>query len=74
MLTSLEVAASDVRFAPKLADACFEDRHSFCTSVPPGSARVLGCLQEKCATALPLTPVKVPGPHASPLDAPWAWT
>ncbi len=48
---SLEKATSDVRFAPKLSDACFEDRHNFCSSVPPGSARVLGCLQEKCDPA-----------------------
>ena len=69
VLTSLEVAASDVRFAPKLADACFEDRHSFCSSVPPGSARVLGCLQEKCATALLLTPANILAPHVSPFNA-----
>ena len=74
VLTSLEVAASDVRFAPKLADACFEDRHSFCSSVPPGSARVLGCLQEKCAAALLLIPANIFAPHASPFNAQGAST
>mmetsp|Transcript_18814 Transcript_18814/g.52452 ORF Transcript_18814/g.52452 Transcript_18814/m.52452 type:complete len:892 (-) Transcript_18814:83-2758(-) len=42
----IEEASSDVRLNVPLADACFEDRENFCSDVPPGSARVIRCLQD----------------------------
>ena len=45
----MEYASSDIRFDVPLAEACFEDRQEFCGSVPPGSARVIRCLQDRCA-------------------------
>ncbi len=47
----MEYASSDIRFDVPLAEACFEDRQEFCGSVPPGSARVIRCLQDRCARA-----------------------
>jgi hypothetical protein len=44
----MEYASSDIRFDVPLADACFEDRQEFCANVPPGSARVIRCLQDRC--------------------------
>ena len=44
----MEYASSDIRFDVPLAEACFEDRQEFCASVPPGSARVIRCLQDRC--------------------------
>ena len=43
----MEYASSDIRFDVPLADACFEDRESFCSTVQPGSARVIRCLQSR---------------------------
>ncbi len=40
-----ELAAEDIRFNTGLADACYEDRQRLCANVPPGSARVIRCLQ-----------------------------
>ena len=45
VLKIMEYASSDIRFDVPLAEACFEDRQDFCQSVPPGSARVIRCLQ-----------------------------
>lgn len=45
----MEYAASDIRFDVPLADACYEDRQDFCSGVPPGSARVIRCLQDRSA-------------------------
>jgi hypothetical protein len=45
----MEYASSDIRFDVPLAEACFEDRQEFCANVPPGSARVIRCLQDRCA-------------------------
>ncbi|KAF8068300.1 hypothetical protein HT031_001987 [Scenedesmus sp. PABB004] len=39
-----KLAAQDIRFDVPLADACHEDRKTFCANVPPGSARVIRCL------------------------------
>lgn len=41
-----ELAASDIRFDIPLAEACYDDRRQFCSGVPPGSARVIRCLQD----------------------------
>ncbi len=41
----LELAAQDIRFDVPLADACQTDRKTLCANVPPGSARVIRCLQ-----------------------------
>ena len=41
----MELASSDIRFDVPLADACYEDRRSYCAAVPPGSARVVRCLE-----------------------------
>eukprot|EP00878_Enallax_costatus_P015261 GHUV01015979.1.p1 GENE.GHUV01015979.1~~GHUV01015979.1.p1 ORF type:complete len:801 (+),score=251.73 GHUV01015979.1:135-2405(+) len=41
----VELAAQDIRFDVPLADACYEDRQKLCANVPPGSARVIRCLQ-----------------------------
>ncbi|KAI8475756.1 MAG: hypothetical protein J3K34DRAFT_453290 [Monoraphidium minutum] len=38
--------ARDIRFDDVLADACQEDRKTYCNDVQPGSARVIRCLQE----------------------------
>ena len=46
----MEYAASDIRFDVPLADACYEDRQDFCAGVPPGSARVIRCLQDRCGS------------------------
>ncbi|CAK0736969.1 hypothetical protein CVIRNUC_000833 [Coccomyxa viridis] len=43
----MEYASSDIRFDVPLAEACFEDRQEFCANVPPGSARVIRCLQDR---------------------------
>ena len=43
----MEYASSDIRFDVPLADACYEDRQEFCANVPPGSARVIRCLQDR---------------------------
>ncbi|KAK9857617.1 hypothetical protein WJX84_000703, partial [Apatococcus fuscideae] len=40
-------AAQDIRMDEPLADACFEDRQKLCEDEPPGSARVIRCLQSK---------------------------
>ena len=48
----MEYASSDIRFDVPLAEACFDDRQDFCSGVPPGSARVIRCLQDKCARSL----------------------
>jgi len=40
-----ELAAEDIRFDVPLAEACQVDRQTLCGSVPPGSARVIRCLQ-----------------------------
>lgn len=45
----MEYASSDIRFDVPLAEACSEDRQEFCANVPPGSARVIRCLQDRCA-------------------------
>ena len=45
----MEFASSDIRFDVPLAEACSEDRQEFCANVPPGSARVIRCLQDRCA-------------------------
>ena len=45
----MEYASSDIRFDVPLAEACFEDRQEFCANVPPGSARVIRCLQDRHA-------------------------
>ncbi len=42
-----ELAASDIRFDIPLAEACYNDRRQFCSGVPPGSARVIRCLQDR---------------------------
>lgn len=42
-----ELAAEDVRFDAPLADACYEDRQSYCSNVPAGSARVIRCLMKQ---------------------------
>ena len=47
----MEYASSDIRFDVPLADACFEDRQTFCQNVAPGSARVIRCLQDRCDAA-----------------------
>lgn len=47
VLKIMEYASSDIRFDVPLAEACFEDRQDFCSSVPPGSARVIRCLQDR---------------------------
>lgn len=39
------LAAQDIRFNVPLADNCFEDRQKYCSNVPPGSARVIRCLE-----------------------------
>eukprot|EP00958_Prasinococcus_capsulatus_P008020 scaffold751_cov395-Prasinococcus_capsulatus_cf.AAC.27 len=39
-------AAQDIRMDEPLWDACFEDRAQLCPDIPPGSARVLRCLQD----------------------------
>jgi len=39
-----ELAAEDIRFNSRLADACYQDRQSFCSNVQPGSARVIRCM------------------------------
>ncbi|GBF99737.1 hypothetical protein Rsub_12450 [Raphidocelis subcapitata] len=39
------LAAQDVRFNVPLADACHDDRTKLCSGVPPGSARVIRCLE-----------------------------
>lgn len=51
--------AKDIRFDEVLANACTEDRTTFCNDVQAGSARVIRCLQDhrnslqaKCAAAL----------------------
>lgn len=49
----MEYASSDIRFDVPLAEACFEDRQEFCGNVPPGSARVIRCLQDRCPPAGP---------------------
>ncbi|KAI8465216.1 MAG: hypothetical protein J3K34DRAFT_379960 [Monoraphidium minutum] len=41
------LAAQDIRFDVPLADACFDDRTKLCANVPPGSARVIRCLQKQ---------------------------
>eukprot|EP00879_Flechtneria_rotunda_P002629 GHRR01002831.1.p1 GENE.GHRR01002831.1~~GHRR01002831.1.p1 ORF type:complete len:772 (+),score=213.92 GHRR01002831.1:193-2316(+) len=41
-----KLAAQNIRFDVPLAEACHEDRTKFCTNVPPGSARVIRCLQK----------------------------
>ena len=33
----MELASSDIRFDVPLADACYEDRRSYCAAVPPGA-------------------------------------
>ena len=43
----MEYASTDIRFDVPLANACYEDRQDFCSNVPPGSARVIRCLQER---------------------------
>ncbi|KAK9867536.1 hypothetical protein WJX84_008718 [Apatococcus fuscideae] len=43
----IELASSDIRFDIPLADACHEDRVQFCGNTPPGSARVIRCLQDR---------------------------
>ena len=45
---SIERGAEDIRFGARLGTACWEDRQNFCSSVPPGSARVIRCLQSRC--------------------------
>ena len=45
----MEYASSDIRFDVPLAEACSEDRQEFCANVPPGSARVIRCLQDRWA-------------------------
>ncbi|WIA10935.1 hypothetical protein OEZ85_011100 [Tetradesmus obliquus] len=40
-----QLAAQDIRFDVPLADACHTDRQKLCGNVPPGSARVIRCLQ-----------------------------
>eukprot|EP00882_Tetradesmus_deserticola_P009845 GHRQ01010403.1.p1 GENE.GHRQ01010403.1~~GHRQ01010403.1.p1 ORF type:complete len:576 (+),score=223.19 GHRQ01010403.1:287-2014(+) len=40
-----QLAAQDIRFDVPLADACHDDRQKLCGNVPPGSARVIRCLQ-----------------------------
>ena len=52
----MEYASSDIRFDVPLAEACFEDRQEFCSSVPPGSARVIRCLQDRRARSRMLLP------------------
>lgn len=47
----MEYASSDIRFDVPLADACYEDRQEFCANVPPGSARVIRCLQDRWGLA-----------------------
>ena len=47
VLKIMEYASSDIRFDVPLAEACYEDRQDFCGSVPPGSARVIRCLQDR---------------------------
>jgi Golgi apparatus protein 1 len=47
VLKIMEYASSDIRFDVPLAEACFDDRQDFCSGVPPGSARVIRCLQDK---------------------------
>jgi len=42
-----ELAVSDIRFDIPLAEACYDDRRQFCSGVPPGSARVIRCLQDR---------------------------
>ena len=49
----MEYASSDIRFDVPLAEACFEDRQEFCGNVPPGSARVIRCLQDRCPLQAP---------------------
>jgi len=44
----MQRGAEDIRFGAKLGTACHEDRLNFCSSVQPGSARVIRCLQSKC--------------------------
>lgn len=41
----MELAAQDIRFNAPLAEACYGDRIELCGDVPPGSARVIRCLQ-----------------------------
>eukprot|EP00775_Hariotina_reticulata_P012795 gene12795-12923_t len=41
------LAAQDIRFNVPLAEACSVDRQTHCANVPPGSARVIRCLQSK---------------------------
>ncbi|WIA10933.1 hypothetical protein OEZ85_011098 [Tetradesmus obliquus] len=43
----VELAAQDIRFDVPLADACYNDRMTLCAAVPPGSARVIRCLQSQ---------------------------
>jgi hypothetical protein len=42
-----ELAAQDIRFNPRLADACFQDRMDLCAHVPPVSATA--CIRRTCA-------------------------
>jgi len=65
VLKIMEYASSDIRFDVPLAEACFDDRQDFCSGVPPGSARVIRCLQDKC----PRPPPHPPHPSPSPLLA-----
>ena len=52
MIKIMEYASSDIRFDVPLADACYEDREAFCSTVQPGSARVIRCLQNRCCSRL----------------------
>ncbi|GFH23194.1 uncharacterized protein HaLaN_20773, partial [Haematococcus lacustris] len=38
------LASQDIRFDVSLAEACYDDRQRFCSTVQPGSARVIRCL------------------------------
>ena len=49
VVKTMEYASSDIRFDVSLAEACYEDRLAFCSTVEPGSARVIRCLQSRCA-------------------------
>eukprot|EP00884_Botryococcus_braunii_P022595 jgi/Botrbrau1/9019/Bobra.0148s0119.1 len=49
VLKMMEFASSDIRFDVALAQACYEDRMGLCGSIPPGSARVIRCLQDQRA-------------------------
>jgi len=43
----IALAGEDIRLNIPLADACFDDRQSYCEHVQPGSAAVIRCLQDQ---------------------------